>query len=73
MTVLQLRGSMGLRVLQWCHPTLAYAKRASYCTRIITLYGARKGDSGPRKKLNVKCMGRVGLKPMLEKVSRQSG
>ena len=48
MTVLQLPGPMGLRVLQWCHPMLAYAKRASYCTRIITLYGARKGDSGPR-------------------------
>ena len=38
-TVLQLRGPMGLRVLQWCHPMLACAKRTSYCTRIITLYG----------------------------------
>ena len=47
-TVLQLRGPMGFRVLQWCHPMLACAKRTSYCTRIITLYGARKVDSGPR-------------------------
>ena len=36
-TVLQLRGPMGLRVLQWCHPMWARVKRASYCTRIITL------------------------------------
>ena len=36
-TVLQLRGPMGLRVLQWCHPMWALVKRASYCTRIITL------------------------------------
>ena len=36
-TVLQLRGPMGLCVLQWCHPMWALAKRASYCTRIITL------------------------------------
>ena len=36
-TVLQLRGSMGLRVLQWCHPMWVCVKRASYCTRIITL------------------------------------
>ena len=48
MTALQLRGPMGLRVLQLCHPMLACAKRASCCTRIITLYGARKVDSGPR-------------------------
>ena len=47
-TVLQLRGPMGLRVLQWCHPMLACTKRTSYCTRIITLYGVRKVDSGPR-------------------------
>ena len=46
-TVLLLRGPMGLCVLQWCHPMLACAKRKSYCTRIITLYGARKVDSGP--------------------------
>ena len=46
-TVLQLRGPMGLRVLQWCHPMLACTKRTSYCSRIITLYGARKVDSGP--------------------------
>ena len=39
---------MGFRVLQWCHPMLACAKRTSYCTRIITLYGAWKMDSGPR-------------------------
>ena len=39
-TVLQLHGPMGLRVLQWCHPMLACAKRTSYCTWIITLYGA---------------------------------
>ena len=48
MTVLQLCGPMGFRVLQWCHPMLAHAKRTSYCTRIITLYGAWKVDSGPR-------------------------
>ena len=36
-TVLQLCGPMGLRVLQWCHPMWALIKRASYCTRIITL------------------------------------
>ena len=47
-TVLQLHGPMGLRVLQWCHPMLACTKRTSYCTRIITLYGAWKVDSGPR-------------------------
>ena len=35
MTVLQLRGPMAFRVLQWCHPT-------SCCTRMITLYGARE-------------------------------
>ena len=37
---------MGLHVLQWCHPMLACAKRTSYCTQIITLYGAWKVDSG---------------------------
>ena len=42
MTVLQLRGPMGFRVLQWCHPMLVLAKRTSYCTRMITLYGAQK-------------------------------
>ena len=42
MTVLQLRGPMAFRVLQWCHPTLAHTKRTSCCTRMITLYGARK-------------------------------
>ena len=36
-TVLHLHGPMGLRVLQWCHPMWALVKRASYCTRIITL------------------------------------
>ena len=36
-TVLQLCGPMGLRVLQWCHPMWALIKRASYCTQIITL------------------------------------
>ena len=45
--VLQLHGPMGLHVLQWCHPMLACTKRTSYCTRIITLYGAWKVDSGP--------------------------
>ena len=39
MTVLQLRGLMGFRVLQWCHPMLANTTRASCCTQIITLYG----------------------------------
>ena len=47
-TVLQLCGPMGLHVLQWCHPMLACTKRTNYCTWIITLYGARKVDSGPR-------------------------
>ena len=42
MTVLQSHGPMGLCVLQWCHPMLACAKRTSYCTWIITLYGAGK-------------------------------
>ena len=51
MTVLQLHGPMRLRVLQWCHPMLACAKRTSYCTWIIKLYGARKVDSGPRRSL----------------------
>ena len=37
MTVLQLCGLMGFRVLQWCHPILACAKGTSCCTRIITL------------------------------------
>ena len=51
MTVLQLCGPMGFRVLQWCHPMLACTRRTSYCTRIITLYGAWKVDSGPRTNL----------------------
>ena len=42
MTVLQLRGPMAFCVLQWCHPMLASTKRTSCCTRMITLYGARK-------------------------------
>ena len=42
MTVLQLCGPMGFRVLQWCHPMLVLAKRTSYCTRMITLYGVQK-------------------------------
>ena len=42
MTVLQLCGPMGFCVLQWCHPMLVLAKRTNYCTRMITLYGARK-------------------------------
>ena len=42
MTVLQLCGLMEFRVLQWCHPMLASTRRTSCCTRIITLYGARK-------------------------------
>ena len=37
MTVLQLCGPMGFRVLQWCHPMLACAKGTSCCTQIITL------------------------------------
>ena len=48
MTVLQLHGPMEFCVLQRCHPMLAWAKRTSYCARIITLYGAWKVDSGPR-------------------------
>ena len=42
MTVLQLRGPMAFRVLQWCHPVLASTTRTSCCTQMITLYGARK-------------------------------
>ena len=42
MTVLQLRGPMAFRVLQWCHPMLTSTTRTSCCTRMITLYGARK-------------------------------
>ena len=34
-TMPQLHGPMGLRVLQWCHPVLACIKRASYCTWMI--------------------------------------
>ena len=48
MTVLQLWRPMGFRVLQWCHPMPACTKRMSYCTWIITLYGAWKVDSGLR-------------------------
>ena len=42
MTVLQLRGPMAFRALQWCHPMLASTTRTSCCTRMITLYGALK-------------------------------
>ena len=42
MTVLQLHGLMGFCVLQWCHPMLASATRASFCPRVTTLYGTRK-------------------------------
>ena len=42
MTVLPLRGPMGFHVLQWCHPMLVQTKRTSYCTRMITIYSARK-------------------------------
>ena len=42
MTVLQLHGPMAFHVLQWCHPVLASTMRTSCCTRMITLYGARK-------------------------------
>ena len=42
MTVLQLRGPMGFRALQWCHLMLVQARRTSYCTRMITIYGAQK-------------------------------
>ena len=41
-TVLQLRGPMGFRVLQWCHPMLACIKRTSYGARMISLYGVLK-------------------------------
>ena len=47
MMVLQLRGPMAFRVLQWCHPMLASTKRTSCCTRMITLYGARKWIQAP--------------------------
>ena len=46
-TMPQLHGPMELRVLQWCHPMLACIKRTSYCTQMITLYGAQKVDSDP--------------------------
>ena len=49
MTVLQSHGPMGLCVLQWCHLMLACTRRTSHCTRIITLYGALKVDSGLHK------------------------
>ena len=65
MTVLQLRGPMGLRVLQWCHPMLACAKGTSYCTRIITLYGAWKVDSGPRSYIYLLASGRSGMENLL--------
>ena len=42
MMVLQLRGPMAFRVLQWCHPMLTSTKKKNCCTRMITLYGARK-------------------------------
>ena len=42
MTVPQLCGPMGFRVLQWCHPMLICAKGTSCCTRMIALYGVRK-------------------------------
>ena len=42
MTVLQFRGPMAFRVLQWCHPMLASSSRTSCCTRMITLYGTQK-------------------------------
>ena len=42
MMVLQLRGPMAFRILQWCHPMLASTTRTSCCTRMITLYGAGK-------------------------------
>ena len=42
MTVLQSCGLMEFRALQWCHPMLASTRRTSCCTRMITLYGARK-------------------------------
>ena len=41
MMVLQLNGPMASSVLQWCHPMLA-STRTSCCTRMITLYCARK-------------------------------
>ena len=46
MTVLHLHGPMAFRVLQWCHPMLACSERTSCCTRMITLYGARKWIQG---------------------------
>ena len=42
MSVLQLRGPMGFCALQWCHPMPVQARRTSYCTRMITIYSARK-------------------------------
>ena len=42
MTVPHLRGPLGFCALQWCHPMPVQAKRTSYCTRMITICGARK-------------------------------
>ena len=62
MTVLQFRGPMAFRVLQWCHPMLASSSRTSCCTQMITLYGT-KVDSGPRIENVGKKSGGKGGKP----------
>ena len=69
-TVLQLCGPMGFRVLKWCHPMLACAKRTSYCTQFITLYGTRKVDSGPHRLLtHAKCSGQDSYLALLAYMS----
>ena len=53
MSVLQLRGPMGFRTLQWCHPMPVQEKRTSYCTRMITIYSARKWIQARAKAENI--------------------
>ena len=55
MTVLQLCRLMEFHVLQWCHPMLASTTRTSCCTRMITLYGARKWIQARALSLAVVC------------------
>ena len=48
MTVLQLRGPMAFRVLQWCHPMLASLKEDKLLYPDDHLIWCSKVDSGPR-------------------------
>ena len=47
MTVLQLRGPMAFRVLQWCHPMLASIKEDKLLYPDDHLIWRSKVDSGP--------------------------